>query len=146
MKKTPKPVEEDWDIIPQDELRRRCLKYKGPNSPGPRGQPRSTKIRYWDLAILMKDHEQNFRKWIAGNLNYGNIRRRRLSRIIRLVDAGMITKIKHGKYVFHDHPVAQPVREMRVNIGVGGVSLTRVQNEAPPKAMPDFKSVFGGRK
>jgi len=145
MNKVSKPADEDWEIIPQDELRRMCSRYRGPNSPGPRGQPRSTKIRFWDLAILMKDHENNFRKWIAGNLNYGNIRRRRLSRIIRLVDAGMITKIKHGKYVFHDHPVGEPVREMRVNIGVGGVSLTKVQQAAPPKVMPNFATIFKGK-
>lgn len=144
--KKKKPIEEDWDIIPQDELRRRCLRYKGPKSPGPRGQPRSTKIRLWDLAILGKFDEQDFRKFCRGKKNFGNIRGRRLSRIIRLVEAGMITKIKHRKYVFHDHPVGEPLREMRVNIGVGGVSLTKVQQAAPPKTMPDFKSVFSGRK
>ena len=143
--KTQKPVEEDWEIIPQDELRRRCLRYKGPNSPGPRGQPRSTKIRLWDLAILMKVHEVTFREYIRGKKNFGNIRGRRLSRIIRLVEAGMITKIKHGKYVFHDHPVGEPLREMRVNIGVGGVSLTKVPQAAPPKTMPNFSTIFKGK-
>ena len=98
------------------------------------------------MAILCKVREDDFRKYLAGKLNFGNIRGRRLSRIIRLVEAGMITKIKHKKYVFHDHPVGEPLREMRVNIGVGGVSLTKVQQAAPPKTMPDFKSVFGGKR
>ena len=142
-----KPPDNGWEIIPADELKRRVLRYKGvkPNARPPLGQ-RSTVLCVRDIAYLAKIDKMDMWHWLWGTKPMGRVRLRRVSRVIALMDAGMVTKYKSGKYTIHDHPVAQPMRTMRVTIGARGIGLTRMQQAMPPKTMPNFSEVFKGFK
>ena len=139
-------VEEEWEILSNDELRRRALRYKGvqPKCKPPIGE-KSTILRLYDLAFMAKIDLSHFHKWLRG-VNFGHIRRRRLSRVVLLCDAGMVTKHKHTRYTIHDKPVEQPIREMRVTLGVDGVGMTTARPTITPATLPNFNELFKGIK
>jgi hypothetical protein len=138
----------DWEILSEDELRRRVLRYKGvqPSAKPPIGQ-KSTILRQYDIAYMSNIDIVNFCRWMKGKIKFGKVRCRRVSRIILLCDAGRVQKLKHKKYIFHDKPFAQPLREMRVNIDLkDGLSLTRGMQPVAPPTLPSFNDVFKGFK
>lgn len=142
-----KPPDNGWEIIPEDELKRRVLRYRGikPSCKPPKGQ-RSTVLCVRDISYLAKVDRHDMWHWLAGVRNFGTVRLRRVSRIVALCDAGMVTKRQSRQYTIHDHPVAQPMRVMRVTLGKDGIGLTRMQQAMPPKTMPDWMNIFGGLK
>jgi len=128
-----------------EEIRRRAAAYLGERPKcKPKNGEKSTVLRMYDIAFIAKIFMMDFYGFYHGRKSFGKIRRRRISRVIRLFDAGLVQKIKHGKYVIHDKPFAAPKRQLRVSIGVDGVSLTKMRAEIPPKSMPDFSKIFGG--
>lgn len=113
-----------------------------------RGKPdeKSTTIHVWDINLLAKINNRH-RIWafISGKMGFGPVVSRRLSRILLMLEAGLITKSQYGAYHFHDEPKAPVVREMRVEIGRGGVLLTKLPQLSTPPTMPDFSKVFEGK-
>ncbi len=136
---------EDWSIIDDEELKRRINRFRGKKSKySSSGRlPKSTKIYVWDIAPLADVYRYDLFRWLAGKRPMGNIRKRRLSRIVRLLEAGMITKSQYGKYTFHVEPVNPPPPQMKISLGSDGISISKVSNTVVPKSMPDFKSIFG---
>jgi hypothetical protein len=140
-----KTPHDDYDLIPMQELWRRCKSYTSKRSRGPYWQPKSTKIGLWDIAILAQINQTNFYDWIYGYKKFGPVRQRRLSRIIRLLDGGYITKSQYKHYIIHDHPVVPPKVHLKVVVGVEGVRLQMPAPEKPPSGMPSFGKIFGGK-
>ena len=133
----------DLEILPAEELKRRVLRYRGvqPSCKPPVGQ-KSTILRQYDIAFMAKIRKDKMCDWMHGRMNFGKVRLRRITRVILLCDAGRVQKLKHRKYIIHDKPFVQPLREMRVNIGADGVGLTRVMQPVAPPTLPSFKDVF----
>jgi hypothetical protein len=138
---------DDWQVLSQAEMRRRIQKYKGKKAYSrPKPGQKSTKIAIWDINLLIRlDNLKRLWDFVLGRKNFGRIVSKRLSRILLLLDAGRITKTQHGVYHFHDAPVVDPVREMRVSLGGAGVVLNKMQQDKAIPSMPDFSKVFEGR-
>lgn len=135
----------DGTFIEPNELKRRVLRYKGPVAkyrPKP-GTEKSTKIRIWDIERLAGLYKLHLFDWLYGTRNFGAVRLRRVSRIIELCDAGMITKAQYGVYQFHDKPVGQPMREMKLSLDAKGIKLGQAPKVEPKKEMPSFNQIFG---
>lgn len=133
-------------MLPADELRRRIERYRGEkmNYRPPSGTGKSTKIVVWDIALMADIASCSVFRFLAGTEKFGEKRRRKISRIVMLVDAGRVTKSQHGVYKFHDEPVAQAARGQRVNVDLrNGISLTNQMQEVAPPTMPEFLNVFG---
>ena len=140
---------QDSELAPldNDELRRRMLRHKGKRAfyrPLP-GDEKSTTVRVWDIAVLCDIDHMTLYKYLRCKISFGEKRRIRLSRIIRLLDAGMITKSQYGVYQIHDKPVVKPTTELKVSISLDkGVSIAKGNKESTPSVMPDFSKIFGG--
>lgn len=135
---------DDWDVLSKDECLRRLLMIRGQcYRQRPTKNNKSTTFRVWDVAILAKVDYCDLKKILRGKRTIGRIRIRRISRVLKQIEAGLVTKTQYGSYHFHDKPVKTAKREMRVMLGIGGVSMQKPVPARLPDTMPDFKSVFG---
>lgn len=140
---------QNFDMIPPDELRRRLEAFRGPMQKKSIAQciaeGASTILRMGDIAAAAGMRRHHLSAFMTKHEKLGRRRNQRLSRALRLAEAGYITKHGYRRITIHDHPVAQPVQTMRVGLSDGGVTITNVPQDEVPRQMPSFLDVFKGK-
>ena len=137
----------DTSVWSSDECRQRIEAYRGVvHRHLPVAGLKSKRIVLWDIAILSRIAKEQLARWSVGNFTLGRVRLARLTRIIRMCDAGLITKSQYGAYHFHDEPKIRPAIQLKVNVNLtDGIRLSNISKPASQTGMPDFSTIFKGK-
>ena len=103
---------------------------------------KSKTIAIHDVALMARIDISHIKKFLNGSEKLSKNGVVRITRILNLINAGMVTKSQYGVYHFHNEPVVAPVREMTLSV-LHGLILPGVKIEKPPARMPSFDKLFG---
>lgn len=144
------PYADEWEILPDAEIRRLILKHSVPSRRG--RTPPKTRFMQSEIGIMSECHPDEFRAYCLGENSLSRNALRRLCRLLKKLEAGWIVKIDGHPVLLHEPRPQKP--EVRFHVGLGmdsrGKLRTTVvmgsQISSAPKTMPRLFSDFSSGK